>query len=242
MIVYVPVVVFGFLTWAAEGGAVPVVGLLAGSLGLAVPLIFGALGGVIGERAGVVNIAIEGQLLAGAFTAAVVSTVTGQPLLGLVGAMVAGALVAFVLGFLIVLLLSKVGNATISRLSILLALVAGTAVSFVLIGAFGLRGAAWGRIASEIIGLACAVWLARRAFAMPFPLAKLARVLAAAAVMAALVAGLNPLFEAWDKAALAALIPLGAIAYAASCWVLDVAGARDKVARLFTRLRARTDP
>ena len=46
----------------------PCVGLLAGSLSLAVPLIFGALGGVIGERAGVVNIAIEGQLLAGAFT------------------------------------------------------------------------------------------------------------------------------------------------------------------------------
>ena len=43
------------------------------------------------------NIAIEGQLLAGAFTAAVISSVTGQPLLGLLGAMVAGMLVAFIL-------------------------------------------------------------------------------------------------------------------------------------------------
>ncbi len=97
VIVYIFVYVVGFLTWAAAGAAIPVVGLLAGSLALAVPLIYGALGGVIGERAGVVNIAIEGQLLAGAFTAAVVASATGQPLLGLVAAMVAGCLVAFVL-------------------------------------------------------------------------------------------------------------------------------------------------
>lgn len=97
VIVYILVIVVGFLTWAAAGAAIPVTGLLVGSLGLAVPLIFGALGGVIGERAGVVNIAIEGQLLAGAFTAAVVASATRQPLLGLLAAMVAGMLVAFIL-------------------------------------------------------------------------------------------------------------------------------------------------
>lgn len=95
--VYIIVLVTGFLTWAAADGTVPVAGLLAGSLGLAVPLIYGALAGVIGERAGVVNIAIEGQLLAGAFTAAVVATVTGQPIIGLIAAAVAGMLVAFIL-------------------------------------------------------------------------------------------------------------------------------------------------
>jgi len=95
--VFIIVIVVGFLTWAAAGGTVPVAGLLAGSLGLAVPLIYGALAGVIGERAGVVNIAIEGQLLAGAFTAALVASVTRQPLLGLLAAAVAGMLVAFVL-------------------------------------------------------------------------------------------------------------------------------------------------
>lgn len=97
IIVAIIAFVVGFLTWAAAGQAIPVVGLLAGSIGLAVPLIYGALGGVIGERAGVVNIAIEGQLLAGAFSAAVVASITRQPLLGLVAAMVAGVLVAFVL-------------------------------------------------------------------------------------------------------------------------------------------------
>ncbi|MDE0547362.1 ABC transporter permease [Microbacterium sp. C7(2022)] len=94
---YIVILVYGFLAWAASGAAIPVTGLLAGAVALAIPLIYGALTGVIGERVGVVNIAIEGQLLAGAFTAAVVATVTGLPILGLLAAMVAGMLVAFVL-------------------------------------------------------------------------------------------------------------------------------------------------
>ncbi|MFT4135042.1 ABC transporter permease [Microbacterium sp.] len=97
IIAYILVAVVGFLAWAAAGATIPVVGLLAGAVALAVPLIYGALGGVIGERAGVVNIAIEGQLLAGAFTAAMISSLTRQPLMGLVGAMVAGVLVSAVL-------------------------------------------------------------------------------------------------------------------------------------------------
>ena len=68
---YIIIAIVGFLTWAAAGETIPVAGLLAGAVALAIPLIYGALGGVIGERAGVVNIAIEGQLLAGAFSAAV---------------------------------------------------------------------------------------------------------------------------------------------------------------------------
>ncbi|GAA1668108.1 ABC transporter permease [Microbacterium lacus] len=94
---YIVIAIVGFLTWAAAGATIPLAGLLAGAVALAIPLIYGALAGVIGERAGVVNIAIEGQLLAGAFSAAVVSSLTGQPLLGLVAAMFAGVLVAFVL-------------------------------------------------------------------------------------------------------------------------------------------------
>ena len=88
----------GFLTWAAAGATLPVVGLLAGSLALAVPLTFGAMGGVLGERSGVVNIAIDGQLLFGAFGAALIGSLIGSTWAGLGGAMVAGLLVAAVLG------------------------------------------------------------------------------------------------------------------------------------------------
>ncbi len=87
----------GFLTWAAAGATLPLTGLLIGSVGLSAPLIFGALGGVISERVGVVNVAIEGQLLAGAFASAVVASVTGMPLLGVLAATIAGVLVSFVL-------------------------------------------------------------------------------------------------------------------------------------------------
>jgi simple sugar transport system permease protein len=98
--VYAAALILGFLAWAAAGssGTLPMISLLSGALALATPLIFGALGGVIGERAGVVNIAIEAQLLAGAFCAAIVASVTGTPWAGLIAAMVAGVLVALVLG------------------------------------------------------------------------------------------------------------------------------------------------
>lgn len=96
-IVFGALAVFAFLVWAAADGLVPVTGLLFGALSLSVPLIFGALGGVIGERVGVVNVAIEGQFLFGAFSAALVASLTRNPFLGLVAAMIGGVLVAFVL-------------------------------------------------------------------------------------------------------------------------------------------------
>lgn len=98
VVVFALLWMIGFLTWAATGATIPVVGLLAGSLALAVPLVFGALGGVLGERAGVVNIAIDGQLLAGAFAAALVGSVLGSTWAGVGASMVAGMLVALLLG------------------------------------------------------------------------------------------------------------------------------------------------
>ena len=89
--------VFAFLVWAVEGKSTSLVDLLQGSLLLAVPIAFGAFGGVFCERAGVVNIAIEGQLLVGAFAAAVVASVTDSVYLGLLAAPVAGMLLGLLL-------------------------------------------------------------------------------------------------------------------------------------------------
>jgi general nucleoside transport system permease protein len=86
-----------FLVWAIAGKQISFTGLLAGTLLLSVPLVFGALSGVLCERAGVINIAIEGQLLAGAFASAVVASVTDNLWLGLLAAPVAGMLVAVLL-------------------------------------------------------------------------------------------------------------------------------------------------
>jgi general nucleoside transport system permease protein len=89
--------VIAFLTWAAAGGNLSLVGLLRGSIARATPIALGALAGVLCERAGVINIAIEGQFLAGAFTAAVFSSMAGNPWVGLLGGIGAGVLVAFML-------------------------------------------------------------------------------------------------------------------------------------------------
>ena len=98
-----------FLTWATSGNTLPITGLLAGSLALSVPLIFGALGGVVSERVGVVDVAIEGQMLAGAFVSALVASITKSLFAGLAAAMVAGVLVSFVLAaFSIVYLVDQV--------------------------------------------------------------------------------------------------------------------------------------
>jgi simple sugar transport system permease protein len=96
---YGAAMVLAFLVWAVAGkeNVLPVTGLLAGSLFLALPLVFGALSGLLCERSGVINIAIEGQLLFGAFLAAVVATLTHSPYVGLLAAPVAGVLVASLL-------------------------------------------------------------------------------------------------------------------------------------------------
>ncbi|HEX7315585.1 MAG TPA: ABC transporter permease [Pyrinomonadaceae bacterium] len=70
------------------------VGLLLSAMRLATPLLLAALGGLFSERAGVINIALEGLMLAGAFTAAAVTWYAESPLVGLVAAVLAGAAIA----------------------------------------------------------------------------------------------------------------------------------------------------
>lgn len=69
---------------------------------MSVPLVLAALGGVCSERSGVVNIALEGILLAGAFGTAAVSHATGSPWAGLLGGVAAGILAAALHAFMTV--------------------------------------------------------------------------------------------------------------------------------------------
>jgi simple sugar transport system permease protein len=86
-----------FLCWAAAGKFIPFTGLLQGALLLSVPLIFGAMAGVLSERSGVINIAIEGQLLAGAFMSGVIASLTQNTWAGLLIAPFAGMAIAWLL-------------------------------------------------------------------------------------------------------------------------------------------------
>jgi general nucleoside transport system permease protein len=92
--------VFGFLTWAAAGESMSLLGILQTTVQRAIPIAFGALSGVLCERAGVVNIAIEGMFLASAFAGAVVGTMTGNNLIGLVAGAGVGALLGLLLAVL----------------------------------------------------------------------------------------------------------------------------------------------
>lgn len=95
--VYGLIGVIALLGWLAAGNAVPVAFIAGTALVLAVPIMLGAMGGLMCERVGVTNIAIEAQLLTGAFMAAVVSSITDNYLFGLVSAMIGAAVVSMVL-------------------------------------------------------------------------------------------------------------------------------------------------
>jgi simple sugar transport system permease protein len=92
--------VLSFLCWQVAGKFLPLVDTASGTLQLAMPLILGALAGVLGERSGVVNVAIEGQFLMGAFGAALVGTMATSVWAGLVSAAIGGAIIAAMLAVL----------------------------------------------------------------------------------------------------------------------------------------------
>ncbi|MFI7597119.1 ABC transporter permease [Actinoplanes sp. NPDC049681] len=92
--------VLSFLCWQVAGKFLPLVDTASGTLQLAVPLILGALAGVLGERSGVVNVAIEGQFLMGAFGAALVGTMATSVWAGVLSAAVGGLIIAAILAVL----------------------------------------------------------------------------------------------------------------------------------------------
>jgi simple sugar transport system permease protein len=100
-VVAVTGLVVSFIVWsvASSENGLNVVSLLQGAIfPAAIPLVLGAMAGLIGERAGVVNVAIEGQLLLGAFVAALVGTIAASAWVGafagLLGGLLVGALLA----------------------------------------------------------------------------------------------------------------------------------------------------
>jgi simple sugar transport system permease protein len=69
--------------------------LLLSGLRLSIPLLFAALGGLLSERSGIANIALEGFILVGAFSSATITSLTGDPYIGLAGGVFFWCLVGF---------------------------------------------------------------------------------------------------------------------------------------------------
>ena len=91
--------IFGFLTWGAAGKSLNLGGLLGATLVRSVPLTLAAMSGILSERAGIVNIAIEGMMLIGAMGGALIGSLTNL-WIGLLAAILTGMLLAAVHGVL----------------------------------------------------------------------------------------------------------------------------------------------
>ena len=91
--------IFAFLGWAAAGKSFSLVGMLRSTVILSVPVTLGALSGIMCERVAIINIGIEGQLLASAFAATILGSAFGL-WAGVIGALVVGALLGAFLAWL----------------------------------------------------------------------------------------------------------------------------------------------
>src|SRR5215470_4841388 len=76
--------------------------LLQSTVTMAVPLLLAGLGELLAERGGMINIGLEGLMLTGALAAMVVTYFTAAPLLGMLGAGIAGAALAALFGYVVV--------------------------------------------------------------------------------------------------------------------------------------------
>jgi simple sugar transport system permease protein len=92
--------VLAFLCWAGTGNPanpISLTGLVANSVIASIPYVLGALAGIVCERSGVINIAIEGQMLVGAFAGALFASSADNLGIGLLAAVLGGALIAVLL-------------------------------------------------------------------------------------------------------------------------------------------------
>ncbi len=92
--------VLAFLAYSARGDSIGFVGMLQQTMVRATPLTLGAIAGILCERSGIINIAIEGMMLTAAFAGAVVGSVASNLYIGLGAAILAGALAGLALAVL----------------------------------------------------------------------------------------------------------------------------------------------
>ena len=90
----VAVSISAFLVWASRGQSLNLTGMLVSSLVRATPIALAALSGIYSERSGVVNIGIEGMMLAGAFLSVVLASVSKNQFVGVMAGMVGGTILA----------------------------------------------------------------------------------------------------------------------------------------------------
>jgi len=95
-----PLIVFGLLARLLDGTTANLTVFFTNTLSFAIPVGIGAIAGIVAERSGFLNIAVEGKLLVGALVGSLISSVTGIAVLGPIGGAAIGALVSLLLAIL----------------------------------------------------------------------------------------------------------------------------------------------
>jgi ABC-type uncharacterized transport system permease subunit len=85
---------FAFLVWVTSGESMNLPGMLQSTLTAATPLTLGAMAGILCERVGIINIAIEGMMLSGAFAAVAFASLFGSLWMGLLAGSLVGGIMA----------------------------------------------------------------------------------------------------------------------------------------------------
>ncbi len=75
-------------------------GVLSAGIRIATPLLLASLGGIFSARVGIINLALEGFMLTGAFTGFLGAVYTGSAALGAISGMLGGTCAALILAFL----------------------------------------------------------------------------------------------------------------------------------------------
>lgn len=86
-----------------------IVGIVHSGIRLATPYLYAALGEMLGQRSGVLNLGVEGIMLMGAFSGFYAAFTTGSPTLGLVAAFVVGGVMGLIMAFISVTLQAEQG-------------------------------------------------------------------------------------------------------------------------------------
>ena len=85
------------------------IGILSSGIRLATPYLYAAIGETFGQRSGVLNLGVEGQMLLGAFAAFYVTLTTGNLWLGVLAAMIVGAMMGLTMAYVTVNLHAQQG-------------------------------------------------------------------------------------------------------------------------------------
>ena len=89
--------------------ATVLIGMLASGIRLATPYLYAAIGETFGQRSGVLNLGVEGQMLLGAFAAFYITFMTGSLWLGLLAAVIVGAMMGLAMAFVSINLQAEQG-------------------------------------------------------------------------------------------------------------------------------------